>query len=187
MSTATAAQRADVVTFTVNGVVSSGIVFDNYSGFDNGGFFGTPGASLVGDRYLITWTAVDCECIGESNDSFPAPNPILDVTLTINGFTYDFGGGGYYGEFYLPSGPRGLDFQQTAWSNGSNIDTNATGGRFEIYTGSFTTEAAGILSGANVGTPAPIAGAGLPGLIFASGGLLAWWRRRRNAAALTAA
>jgi hypothetical protein len=30
--------------------------------------------------------------------------------------------------------------------------------------------------------PGPIAGAGLPGLIFAGGGLLAWWRRRRKAA-----
>jgi hypothetical protein len=41
-------------------------------------------------------------------------------------------------------------------------------------------EISGTLTSQTSAVPGPIAGAGIPGLMFAGGGLLTWWRRRRK-------
>jgi hypothetical protein len=145
------------ITITEIGTIGANL---SYTGIDNAGIFGPPGMSLIGQRFTSTF-------VGTCNDcrSFEMGfSPVLDATLTINGYTFDFGSGVGDDMNYGPNHNT-----QVILPDFTFMSLHINGGAFWINANGTSTSATFISESLSnsLNVPGPIAGADLPGLLLA--------------------
>jgi hypothetical protein len=198
---------AETITLNYTGVVQS--AFGNDTSLVGDTYTATYVFDTSVGLYNGTQTPNYIDVYGGSQ--YGAPSPLLFESITINGVTEVLSDPGY-GELILCSVCAGanLGLEEVAGASSSMTNTLYASGlpfppsldaseSFSVVSntsgshasrGQFSPDDLELLpESVDISVvPAPIAGAGLPGLIFvfAGGGLFGWWLRKRNAVAQTA-
>jgi len=147
-------------------------------------------AGTVVDSYFFALNA-NTDTVANTSVTFSAP--ILGITYKDGPDPYDthapispnFGASNFLGAPSTVYSFAGCIFCGFEVATGPDFDTASFNGNTAFFHNDYSTPgdfARIITADPSAPVPGPIAGAGLPGLLLASGGLLGWWRRRHKSA-----